>query len=178
MTDVPAKHLQKSKASKGGGRRLSDEAKAFVIERLAQFETPAEVRRQLKAEFGIELSDNGVRHYAPDGPKGGALSEKWRQLHDQARALFLKEVSHIGISHRVVRLRALDRMAAKAEAQGNLALAAQMLEQAAKEMGDHYTNTRVIRGDLQVSAPKSLAEFYGRPRPVLAAVREARKRHC
>lgn len=141
--------------------KLTDSAKTFVVQQLAAFEAPADVRRALKADFGVEISDNAVRGYDPTSPKGAALSQRWRELFDHARRTYLEDITRVGISHKVHRLVRLDRMAARAEAQGNFAMAAQLLEQAAKEMGDAYTNTRVVKGALEVTAPKSLADFYG-----------------
>jgi hypothetical protein len=44
----------------------------------------------------------------------------------------------------VTRLRTLQRLADRAEAQGNIALAAQLVVQAAKEVGDVFTNRQRI----------------------------------
>ncbi|WP_256345640.1 DUF2280 domain-containing protein, partial [Pseudomonas sp. F1002] len=49
----------------------------------------------------------------------------------------------IPIANRAYRLRALGRMAEKAETMKNMALATQIIEQAAKETGDVYVNRRV-----------------------------------
>lgn len=143
-----------------GRGKLSDAAKTFAVQQLAAFEAPADVRRALKAEFGVDVSDNAVRGYDPTNPKGAALSQRWRDLFDRSRAAYLEDVTRVGIANKVHRLVRLDRMAARAEAQGNFAMAAQLLEQAAKEMGDAYTNTRVVKGALEMSAPKSLSDFY------------------
>jgi len=43
-------------------------------------------------------------------------------------------------------LRALQRMADKAETQGNTGLAAQLYKQAAEEVGNAYTNRRELSG--------------------------------
>jgi hypothetical protein len=102
-----------------------------------------------------------VEAYNPDRRAGAKLAEKWAGLFRETRKAFEEGRANLGITHRMVRLRALERMAEKAERQGNLQLAASLLEQAAKEMGDAYTNTRVVRGALEVTAPKSLADFYG-----------------
>lgn len=56
------------------------------------------------------------------------------------RERFTAETADIPIAHRAYRLRALGRMAEKAESMKNIALTAQLLEQAAKEVGDIYVN--------------------------------------
>ncbi|KIC21722.1 hypothetical protein, partial [Leisingera sp. ANG-Vp] len=64
--------------------------------------------------------------------------------------------------NRAVRLRTLQRMAEKAETMGNTVLAKGLLEQAAKEVGNAYTNRRELSGPkggpMQV---RTLADFYG-----------------
>jgi hypothetical protein len=63
-------------------------------------------------------------------------------FHD-ARKRFREETVEIPIANRAYRLRALGRMAEKAENMKNMALTAQLLEQAAKEVGDVYVNRRL-----------------------------------
>lgn len=140
--------------------RLTPQQKTYVVQQLAAFEAPADVRRALKVEFGVEISDNAVRGYDPTNPKGAALSQRWRELFDRTRAAYLQDAARVGIANKVHRLVRLDRIAARAEQQGNFALALSALEQAAKEMGDAYTNTRVVKGGIELTAPKSLADFY------------------
>ncbi|MQV45441.1 DUF2280 domain-containing protein, partial [Sinorhizobium medicae] len=68
------------------------------------------------------------------------------------------------ISHRAVRLRGLQRMAKKAEIQGNMELAASLMKQAAEEVGNAYTNRRELTGkdgkDLPVPvSPVTIFQF-------------------
>lgn len=122
--------------------RLSDEVKAFVVQALACFDTPSAVAEAVKREFGVDVSKQAVEAYDPTKRAGAKLAEKWRSLFEMARAEFLADTDRIAISHRVVRLRTLQRMAEKAESMRNIALAAQLLKQAAEEMGGAYTNSR------------------------------------
>ena len=48
--------------------------------------------------------------------------------------------------HRAVRIKRLERMATKMESKGNFVDAAKLLEQIAKEVGEAYTNKRVLTG--------------------------------
>jgi hypothetical protein len=50
------------------------------------------------------------------------------------------EISDIPIANKAYRLRVLQRMATTAENMKNMGMTAQLLEQAAKEVGDAYTN--------------------------------------
>lgn len=126
--------------------KLSEEHKAFVVQALACFDTPKTVADALRKEFGVVLTPQSIEAYDPTKRAGRRASEKWKQLFAATRKAFLEDTAEIAISHRPVRLRALQRMAAAAEDQRNLALAASLLEQAAKEVGDAYTNRRELTG--------------------------------
>ena len=64
----------------------------------------------------------------------------FQTLFHDTRKRFREETAEIPIANRAYRLRALGRMAEKAESMKNMALTAQLLEQAAKEVGDVYVN--------------------------------------
>ena len=123
---------------------LSDDAQTFVVQSLACYDTPTAVARAVKAEFGAEITKQAVEFYDPTKQAGRTLSEKWRTLFHATREAFIADTTAIGISHRSTRLRRLERLIDKAEAQGNTALSAQLLAQAAKEVGDVYTNRQRI----------------------------------
>lgn len=127
-------------------RKLDDDVKAFIVAQLACFDTPSTVVDAVKAEFGLTVSRQQVSAYDPGTKAAARLSEKWRGLFEATRKGFLEKAAELPIAHRSVRLRALQRMAAHAERVKNMALAAQLLEQAAKEVGDVYTNRRQLSG--------------------------------
>lgn len=120
--------------------KLTDDARTFVVCALAAFDAPSVVAEALRKEFEIVITPQSVELYDPTKRAGRNLAPKWKSMFDQARKSFLEDTSSIGISHRAARLRTLHRMAAKAEGMGNMALAAQLLEQAAKECGDAFSN--------------------------------------
>lgn len=122
------------------GEKLSTEAQTFVVQSLACFDPPKVVQDALKADFGVSISLQGIECYDPHKHAGRRLSQRWRALHEVTRKTFLEDTGKIGIANKAVRLRALQRMASKAEGMGNMALAAQLHEQAAKEVGEAYTN--------------------------------------
>ena len=96
---------------------LSKEIKTFVVQALACFDSPSTVAGAVKAEFGETVSRQAIEVYDPTKRAGEKLSEVWRTLFAETRAAFIADTSEIGISHRAVRLRALHRMAEKAETQ-------------------------------------------------------------
>lgn len=120
--------------------KLTPEAQAFAVQALACFDKPAAVAAAIREEFGVTITPQSVEAYDPTKRAGANIAQKWRLLFNETRETFLASTATIGISHRAVRLRLLDRMVGRAEAMGNMALAAQLLEQAAKEAGDAFTN--------------------------------------
>lgn len=123
---------------------LSDEVKTFIVQQLACFDPPSVVVKAVKAEFGEVVSPQQVEGYNPERRAGQGLSEGYREIFRATREAFLDDTASIGISHRVTRLRTLQRLADRAETQGNIALAAQLVAQAAKEVGDVFTNRQRI----------------------------------
>lgn len=120
--------------------KLSDQVKTFIVQALACFDSPSVVAASVKKEFGVDVSRQLVESHDPNKKAAAKLAEKWKVLFDETRKAFLEDTSKIAISHRAVRLRAIQRMAEKAEDRGNMVLAASLLEQAAKEVGEAYTN--------------------------------------
>jgi hypothetical protein len=125
---------------------LKDDVKAFIVQALACFDTPQQVSEAVKQEFGLEVSRMQVSAYDPTKAMGRNLGDKWKAVFEATRKKFLEDASSIPIASQTYRLRALDRMFQKVEKQGNSAVAAQILEQAAKEIGGAFTNRREMTG--------------------------------
>ena len=119
---------------------LRDEVKAFVVQALACFDTPSQVVVSVKERFDLEVTRQQCEAYDPTKYVGRNLHVKWQTLFNDTRKRFREETAEIPIANRAYRLRALGRMAEKAENMKNMALTAQLLEQAAKEVGDVYVN--------------------------------------
>lgn len=129
-----------------GVPKLTDESRAFVVQALAMFDAPGVVAAAVRKEFGVTITPQAIEAYDPTKRAGAKLSDKWKALFEATRASFLEDFGKIAISHRAVRLRALQRMAEMAEGRGQIQLAAQLLEQAARETGNAYTNKREVTG--------------------------------
>lgn len=123
---------------------LNDNVKLFVVRALACYDQPTEITRQVKEEFGLEVTRQQVAVYDPTRVAGKDLSKKWRVVFEAARKAFLEDVSTIPIASQSFRLRALNRMYEKVQGQGNVSLAAQLIEQAAKESGGAFTNKQKL----------------------------------
>ncbi|CAG4889383.1 DUF2280 domain-containing protein [Paraburkholderia gardini] len=119
---------------------LAENVKLRIVQALACFDTPSQVAKDIKAEFGLVVSPQQCELYDPNKRAGQKLSERYRQIFIETRKTFLEDTSLIGVSHRAVRLRTLQRLIDRAETQGNINMVAQLLEQVAKETGDAYTN--------------------------------------
>ena len=122
---------------------LKNEVKSFIVQALACFDTPSQVVEAVKNEYGVVVSRQQVETHDPTKSAGKGLASKWVTLFNDTRKRFREETAEIPIANRAFRLRGLGRMAEKAETMRNLALTAQLYEQAAKEVGDVYVNRRI-----------------------------------
>lgn len=142
---------------------LSTEVKAFIVQSLACYETPAKVIELVKENFKVTVTRQQVSAYDPANAMAKSLSQKWVDLFNSTRTRFQTEITDIPIANKAYRLRALDRMMTKAEGMRNMALAASLMEQAAKECGDAYTNKQKVEhsGGLAVSSVASVMDEIG-----------------
>jgi hypothetical protein len=125
---------------------LKDEHKAFLVQRLAVFDTPKEATEALKVEFGIAISAQRAESYDPNKRAGQRLSMRWKDVFQATRKRFLDQLDDIPSANKAVRVRRLERMALGAEQRGNFSLAAALLKQIAEEVGNVYTNRREYMG--------------------------------
>lgn len=140
---------------------LANEIKLFIVQALACYDTPSAVVEAVKEKFGVTVSRQQCEGYDPTKRAGAALAIRWATAFEDTRNRFRAEVAEIPIASRAVRLRALDRMAGKAEGKGNIVLAMQIIEQAAKEMGDVYMSKG--RPQRSGGAPVPVAVTFGMP---------------
>lgn len=122
---------------------LKGEVKAFIVQSLACFDTPSQVVELVKRIWPEHHASAG-RIPRPDESKRQGLAQKWVDMFNATRERFQNEISDIPIANKAYRLRALDRMMTKAESMRNMALAASLMEQAAKECGDAYSNKQKV----------------------------------
>lgn len=135
-----------------GKSTIPDEVKRYIVVALACYDSPTTVVDGVKEEFGLTLTRQAIEVYDPTKHAGRSLGKVWRKMFEEERAAFKKATSDIPIAQRSFRLRALHRMAARAERMKNYALAAALHEQAAKECGDVYTNRTKIDAKVQATA--------------------------
>lgn len=90
--------------------KISAEVQAFIVRGHARFLSPTQVANAVGEEFGVTLDRTQVREYNPTQRDCG---KKWRELFDQERATFLRELGSIGISHVAYRLEVRHRLLAR-----------------------------------------------------------------
>lgn len=123
---------------------LKPEVKAFIVQSVACFDTPSQVVESVLKEFGIQITRQQVEQNDPTKISGKGLAQKWVDLFNRTRDRFLNEISDIPIANKAYRLRVLQRMSTTAENMKNIGMTAQLLEQAAKEVGEAYTNRQKV----------------------------------
>ncbi|WP_251886917.1 DUF2280 domain-containing protein [Klebsiella pneumoniae] len=119
---------------------LKPEVKAAIVQMLACYDTPSQVVEAVQKDFGIAITRQQVETHDPTKVSGKTLAKKWVDLFNATRDRFLNEISDIPIANKAYRLRVLNRMAVNAESMKNYGMTAQLLEQAAKDVGDAYSN--------------------------------------
>lgn len=120
-----------------GMRRLSDKLKHRIVEHLACFHSPTEVAALIEEEFGTRIT---ARQIEADDPTSFqcVASRRLIDLHRATRERFRSEIGAIPITHRAYRMYRLQQAFDDACERGNRQLAARLLEQAAKEMGNWF----------------------------------------
>ncbi|EPY6797329.1 DUF2280 domain-containing protein [Klebsiella pneumoniae] len=123
---------------------LKPEVKAYIIQMLACYDTPSQVVEAVQKDFGIAITRQQVETHDPTKVSGKTLAKKWVELFNLTRDRFLNEISDIPIANKAYRLRVLQRMSTTAENMKNIGMTAQLLEQAAKEVGEAYSNKQKV----------------------------------
>lgn len=123
---------------------LKPEVRAFIVQELACFDTPSQIVDSVQKEFKVQVTRQQVASHDPTKVAGKGLAQKWVDLFNHTRDRFLNEISDIPIANKAYRLRVLQRMSTTAEGMKNLGMTAQLLEQAAKEVGEAYSNKQKV----------------------------------
>ncbi len=134
---------------------LTKPQKLFIVQRLACFDTPTEVAKAVKEEYGVNVSLPALSVYDPNNARGKELSQELREAFEVTRKRFLEDTSDIPIASKAYRLRMLQRTLSNAQTRGNAPVVMQALEQAAKEVGDVFTNKQNVKhsGEIKNTQP-------------------------
>jgi hypothetical protein len=127
--------------------KLKREHQIFIVTSLACFDTPSEVVAAVKDTFGIDVDRGQVWTYDASKPHlRTRLSDELLEIFDTTREAFRNDVTGIAIANKSVRLRELQKLYETAKDRGAVVVAAEILEQAAKETGGAFTNRRELSG--------------------------------
>lgn len=124
---------------------LKPKHQEFIVTRLACYDKPSDVRQAFRDEFGIDVSLDQIVYYSPKSANGSArLAEHWVELFNETRERFLTDASTVPAANKMYRVRRLEKAADKAYEMRNYVLFSSLYEQIAKEMGEAYTNRRLL----------------------------------
>lgn len=117
----------------------------FIVQQLAMFERGVNIQKALKDEFEIEISRAGISYYNISNPD---LPKEFKKLFTKIRNDFLKNSAKIPIANKSYRLQKLYKLY-EAEEDKHPAIQSPktmraLLEQAAKESGDAYSNKQKV----------------------------------
>ena len=120
--------------------KLTPEQKAYVVRRLATYNTPSAVARELKELFGIEIAVQSVDHYHPDRVSRDNLAPCWKELFWETRKAYVAACKEVGTMEQMVRVRLREDMVLMARDAGHYRVANELLDSIAKEAGRMFTN--------------------------------------
>jgi hypothetical protein len=136
--------------------KLTDEQRVYIVTRLATYSTPSAIARDLKAEFGIEVTPQAVNQYHPERASGGGLGQRWKDLFGEVRKAYLAAIAETATSEPLVRMHWRENMVLEAWDKGDYRMANAMLDSIAKEAGGMFRSKheqgRAGLGHIQPSA--------------------------
>lgn len=148
------------KAKPNGQRNeLKDEVKVYLVTRNAQFVGPQTVADEVKERFGLEIPKQQAERYDPTKYNGRELARPLKALFEAERKRYTADIASVPIANQKVRLARLDEMAEDARSRKNHGMASKLLEQAAKECGNAYTNKVEHGGEIKTTPPFDLSGF-------------------
>lgn len=121
---------------------LSEAQKLEIVTRLARFDVPMEIVNDFGSR-GVQVTPTQVGTYDPTRSYYEA-GDKWREIFDAARKVYLEEVATLPMANQGFRLNELHRLYHKALSKNLFSVAQSLLEQASKESGGVFTNQRDV----------------------------------
>jgi hypothetical protein len=144
--------------------KLTDQQRIYVVRRLAAFDKPRAIARDMKQKFGITVSHQLVESYHPGRAAGRRLAPRWKALFAQARAEFLESAAETGTMHMAVRVAWREGIANDAWDAGQFKHASDVLDAIAKDIGGAFDKRKKDEnfGKRAPPAPATI-NLYGRP---------------
>lgn len=125
---------------------LTDAQKIEIVSMLAAFRDVTTILEHFRLVHDLDLTHKQVGSYDPTRSYYEA-GDNYRDLFDAKRKAYIEDVATIPIANQGFRLNLLHEQAMQAIKDKKPALAAQLLEQAAKEVGGVLTNQREVKVD-------------------------------
>lgn len=128
--------------------KLTDEIRAHIVTRLACYDSVGDITTEVMERWGIDVSHQAVSQYNPEGNRR-RLAQRWVDLFYTTRSGLMAELAAEPIASKSLRLRRLwllheaafkRAIAGGADALDQSAEARLALEQAAKEVGNVFSN--------------------------------------
>lgn len=132
--------------------KLTKDQKEFIVRELACWRSPSEVAEGVVErwpELDGKIDRRQVFEYNPDRSAGKRLEA----LFDATREAFISEIGRLGIAHQSWRLREILETVGRAKRMGNEKLKLEALEQAAKELGGAFTNSKRLQHSGSIATP-------------------------
>lgn len=123
---------------------LTEAQKEAIVVQLARYRRPAEVAEFMREEHELELTVQQIRTYDPTNLRFEADRDKWEPIFLAAREAYITDVKQVAVANQAFRLNELHDLYSKAKKAKNWKLAADLLEQIAREVGGAMTNSREL----------------------------------
>lgn len=146
---------------------LNDDIKLYIVQALARYESPSQVSEAVSEEFGLKVERSQVQKYDPTKAAGKRLATKYRDIFEAVRKAFIDGVSQTPIAYQNYRLQVLQKNLDHALRGKNVVLANQILEQAAKEAGNAFTNKHLLGNDKENPLLLFYKQISGNTLPVV-----------
>ncbi|RGD93948.1 DUF2280 domain-containing protein [Acinetobacter sp. SWAC57] len=140
--------------------RITKKVKLFIVRMLAEFESPTRASKTVKEIFNLDVTPQQCEAYDPTKRTGQDLSQELRDKFFEYRRKANEELEAIPIANKRYRLQLLQGLVDNFP--NNPVFIPKWTEQAAKEMGNQYTNKTESSVKNEVSYPSGLGHFYGR----------------
>lgn len=156
---------------------LTDAQKLEIVSMLAAFRDVTSILDHFRQVHELELTHKQVGSYDPSRSYFDA-GDKWRDIFDAKRKAYLEDVATVPIANQGFRLNRLHELALQAERDKKPALAAQLYEQAAKEVGGVLTNQREMKVETNRMLTPSEMSPEDRKLAVAEAIRDLLERRA
>lgn len=138
---------------------LRDDDKLLIVTRLACFERPTDVQRELQEVRKVDATLAQILYYDPTVPSSSKLGQKWKDLFAETRERFRSAVEAVPIANQSYRLRHLQRILDTTKSPD---LQLRVLDQAAKETGAYGQGGGVnVNVALQQNQQTSVYQLVG-----------------